>query len=150
MTEYVRKAEKQDISRIAEILVFTKRMNYRSIFHNDAFSFGKLQVLSVAEDYFTDETLLGRTYVYDDEFVKGLIEIFNGEIKTFYVDGFFQEQGIGTELIRFALEEHGCNFVWVLEKNLRAISFYQRSGLYFAGERKLLEGTPEYLIKLNK
>ncbi len=28
----IRKAEKKDLSRIAEILVFDKRMNYRSIF----------------------------------------------------------------------------------------------------------------------
>jgi len=47
----IRKAEIKDISRIAEILVFVKRMNYRSIFQNDGFSFGELQVLSVAEEY---------------------------------------------------------------------------------------------------
>ena len=35
----IRKAEPKDISRIAEILVFTKRMKYRSIFHNDEYSF---------------------------------------------------------------------------------------------------------------
>lgn len=31
----IRQAEVGDISRIAEILVFTKRVNYRRIFHND-------------------------------------------------------------------------------------------------------------------
>ena len=31
----IRKAEPKDLSRIAEILVFTKRMKYRAIFHND-------------------------------------------------------------------------------------------------------------------
>ena len=29
----IRKAETKDLSRIAEILVFTKRIKYRSIFH---------------------------------------------------------------------------------------------------------------------
>ncbi|WP_416326285.1 hypothetical protein [[Eubacterium] hominis] len=38
----IRKAKQEDISRIAEILVFTKRLNYRSIFHNDHYSFGEL------------------------------------------------------------------------------------------------------------
>ena len=44
----IRKAEKKDLSRIAEILVFDKRMNYRSIFKNDDYSFHVLQVLNVA------------------------------------------------------------------------------------------------------
>ena len=44
----IRQAETGDISRIAEILVFTKRVNYRRIFHNDRYSFGELQVLTAA------------------------------------------------------------------------------------------------------
>lgn len=47
----IRKAAIEDISRIAEILVFVKRMNYRVIFRNDAVSFGEIQVLPVAEQY---------------------------------------------------------------------------------------------------
>ena len=35
----IRKAKVEDISRIAEILVFVKRMDYRSIFNNDDYSF---------------------------------------------------------------------------------------------------------------
>ena len=46
----IRKAEKKDLSRIAEILVFDKRMNYRSIFKNDDYSFHVLQVLDVAKE----------------------------------------------------------------------------------------------------
>lgn len=51
MAQNIRKAVFQDLSRIAEILVFVKRMNYRPIFKNDSYSFGELQVLSVAEAY---------------------------------------------------------------------------------------------------
>ena len=47
----IRKATIEDISRIAEILVFVKRMNYRVIFRNDAVSFGEIQVIPVAEEY---------------------------------------------------------------------------------------------------
>ena len=35
----IRKAELKDLSRIAEILVFAKRIKYRSIFNNDDYSF---------------------------------------------------------------------------------------------------------------
>jgi hypothetical protein len=52
--ENIRRAEPGDLSRIAEILVFTKRMKYRSIFHNDDYSFNELQVVKLAA------TALGR------------------------------------------------------------------------------------------
>ena len=47
----IRKATIQDASRIAEILVFTKRVNYRSIFHDDKVSFGEMQVYPLAKQY---------------------------------------------------------------------------------------------------
>ena len=100
----IRKATSADISRIAEILVFTKRVNYRSIFKDDYSSFNDLQVLSVAHTYETDPVLLPQTWVYDDGIVKGLIEIRENEIETLYVDHFFQNEGIGGKLIDFAVK----------------------------------------------
>ena len=47
----IRKATLQDISRIAEILVFVKRIKFRPIFKDDDYSFGELQVIPVAEKY---------------------------------------------------------------------------------------------------
>lgn len=70
----IRKAEKKDLSRIAEILVFDKRMNYRSIFKNDDYSFHVLQVLDVAKEYAQPE-ILDHIFVYDDGIVKGLIHL---------------------------------------------------------------------------
>lgn len=52
----IRKAEKKDLSRIAEILVFDKRMNYRSILKRRLF-FHVLQVLDVAKEYAQPEIL---------------------------------------------------------------------------------------------
>ena len=47
----IRPAEDKDISRIAEILIFTKRVTYRPIFQNDLVSFGEMQVFPFAEEY---------------------------------------------------------------------------------------------------
>ena len=41
----IRKASIQDASRLAEILIFAKRVHYRRIFCNDKVSFGEMQVL---------------------------------------------------------------------------------------------------------
>ena len=94
----IRKATIDDLSRIAEILVFVKRIKFRPIFQNDDYSFGELQVLRVAEKYKSPE-LLDNIWVYDDGIVKGMIHIEGNEIVELYVDYFFQNQGVGSALI---------------------------------------------------
>ena len=48
----IRKAGINDLSRIAEIYVFNNRMYYFPIFKQEEFSFGELQVVSLADHYF--------------------------------------------------------------------------------------------------
>ena len=43
----IRKATMQDVPRIAEIIVFGKRVAYRPIFNNDIVSFNELQVVNL-------------------------------------------------------------------------------------------------------
>ncbi len=145
----IRKAAIQDLSRIAEILVFVKRMNYRRIFQDDAVSFGVLQVLPVAEEY-ADPEILEHIWVYDDGFVKGLIHIEGKQIRELYVDSFFENQGIGAELIEFAKREFGAASLWVLEKNTGAIRFYEAHGFRRTDTRKLEEGTAEYIVMMER
>ena len=146
----IRKATIKDISRIAEILVFVKRMNYRVIFRNDAVSFGEIQVIPVAEQYSKPE-ILENICVYEAEgIVKGLIRIVGKEVVELYVEHFFQGQGIGAELIEFAKKEHDVKFLWVLEKNANAIRFYEAHGFHLTDNKKLEEGTPEYKVMMER
>lgn len=144
----IRKAAAEDISRIAEILVFVKRMNYRSIFRNDAVSFGEIQVIPVAAKY-SEPQNLENIWVYENEnIVKGLIRIEENEVVELYVDHFFQGQGIGADLIEFAKKEHNVRFLWVLEKNADAIRFYEAHGFHITDNKMLEEGTPEYKVMM--
>lgn len=143
----IRRAAIQDISRIAEILVFVKRINFRPIFKNDEYSFGELQVLSVAKEY-SVPAILDHIWVYDDGIVKGMIHIEGKEIKELYVDAFFQNQGIGAELIEFAKNKFAVHFLWAIEKNEGAIRFYESHGFHRTDTRKFEEGTTEYLIMM--
>jgi len=145
----IRKAEPKDISRIAEILVFTKRMKYRSIFHNDEYSFNGLQVVKVADE-FKDPEHLDKVWVYDDGIVKGMIHLKGKEIAELYVDYFFWKEGIGSKLIEFAKEKFDVKSVWTLEKNGDAIRFYEAHGFKLNGKRQLEEGTPEYIVMLER
>jgi len=92
----IRNAEPKDLSRIAEILVFTKRIKYRSIFHNDEYSFNELQVVKVADEFKVPE-LLYKVWIYDDGIVKGMIHLEEKEISELYVDYFFWKEGIGSK-----------------------------------------------------
>lgn len=146
----IRKATLQDVSRIAEISVFTKRMNYRPIFQNDKVSFGEIQVVPLAQEYMADPEKLENIWVYDDEFVKGFINVEGSRIQELYVDSFFQNQGIGAALIDYAIQKFDARYLFVLEKNERAIRFYQRHGFSLTDERELEEGTTEYIIKMKR
>ena len=145
----IRKAEPKDLSRIAEILVFTKRMKYRAIFHNDEYSFNELQVVKVADE-FKDPELLDKVWVYDDGIVKGMIHLEGKEIAELYVDYFFWKEGIGSKLVEFAKEKSDAKFVWTLEKNDDAIRFYVPHGFKLNGKRQLEEGTPEFIVMLER
>lgn len=144
--ENIRKADVKDISRIAEILIFTKRMDYRSIFQNDTVTFGEMQVVPLAEELARNIGRLANYWIYDDGIVKGLICIMGKEVNELYVDCFFQSQGIGGKLIAFAMNDKGANHLWVLEKNEKAISFYTRHNFVLSGERMLEEGTTQYIV----
>lgn len=144
----IRRAIVDDASRIAEILIFTKRMNYRRIFRDDKVSFGEMQVYPLAKEYIDNPNKLEGIWVYDDEFVKGMIHINGGQIEELYVDTFFENQGIGAGLIEYAIQQNNCNWLWVLEKNTQAIHFYEKHGFIITEERQLEEGTTEYLVKM--
>ena len=94
----IRPAVQQDASRLAEILVFSKRMAYRDIFQDDYGSFVFLQVLPLAQQFLCRQNLAG-FFVYEEAgILKGLArwkEPKSGvaELLLLYVDPFFQRSG---------------------------------------------------------
>lgn len=146
----LRKATMQDIPRIAEIIVFGKRVAYRPIFNNDVVSFNELQVINVIDEYRKNPTLVDNMLVYDDGIIKGVINrIFKEEaieICEFYVEPFFKGNGIGTKLIQKVILEARTSkrnriFLWVIEDNLPARKFYENNGFIPSGKTCLIEGT---------
>jgi len=146
----IRKATMQDVPRIAEIIVFGKRVAYRHIFNNDVVSFNELQVIDLVEKYRNNPTLVDNMLVYDDGIIKGVINrIFTDdavEICEFYVEPFFKGIGIGKRLIQQVILEAQTSeknniFLWVIEDNLSARKFYECNGFIANGKTCLIEGT---------
>ena len=145
---HIRRAEKKDVSRIAEILVFGNRVSFYPIFRDDGYSFGELQVVPMAKKYEEDGELFARTYVYDDGVVRGVVQVKGDEVEKLYVDSFFTGRGIGGQLIEHAKRELGVRWLWALEKNTGAVRFYERHGFVLTDEKVFEEGTTEYLVKM--
>lgn len=146
----VRKATLQDVSRIAEIIVFGKRVAYRPIFNNDFVSFNELQVIDIIEKFRRTPMLIDNFIVYDDGIVKGVINRKfmddKVELSEFYVEPFFKGKGIGRELIQYVISEakeadKQKIFLWVIKDNLPSRKFYEANGFKENGETCLIEGT---------
>ena len=136
-----------DLNRIAEIEVFNYRLKFYPIFLDDEFYFGELQVPNVARRY-TDAPEDLR--VWDDGVVKGFILVKDGEVRKLFVEPALQGQGIGAKLLEYTVEHMGATTLWALEQNAGAIRFYQRHGFRLTGERRLEDGTSEYLVRMQK
>lgn len=146
----LRKAGNKDISRIAEILIFTKRTTYRPIFKNDNVSFNEMQVLNEIEKL-SQPSALDNIYVYDDGIVKATVKIEDVGEKTkvseFFVDPFFQGEGIGTKILNNVIEKSKEVFLYVLDKNERAIRFYVKMGFKYTGEKEEFLNSEFYMLK---
>lgn len=157
----IRIATKEDASRLAEILIFAKRMAYSNIFNNYKVSFWDMQVLPLALEYMEKPQMLENVYVFEDEVIKGMIKIsYNKsdnyfEINELYIDPFFQNQHIGSHFIKH-IEAMASSLgltniiLWVLEKNQSARSFYAKHGFMATSDKKLEDGTTEYILKYLK
>ncbi len=143
----IRKATVKDLSRIAEIQIFNYRLYFYPIFKADEYYFDELQVPSLMQKY---ETEIDSVYVYDDGVVKGFIKIEGTYIARLFVEPVLQNASVGSQLLEYAIKEHHADHLWALEKNEKAIRFYERHGFIRTGEKKPEEGTTEYLIKLRR
>ena len=145
--QVIRPANEADLARIAEILIFNYRLNFYPIFMNDWYYFDELQVPKVMEEY---REKLQNIWVYDDGVVKGFIMLDGPEVKKLFVEPVLQGRTIGKQLLEYAMEQHGASTLWALEKNARAIRFYERHGFHVTSDKVLEEDTTEYLVRMEK
>lgn len=144
---HIRQATVKDLVRVAEIEIFNYRLNFYPIFQNDAYYFDELRVDTRAAQL---ENVVNSIWVYDDGVVKGFIQIDRQTVKKLFVEPVLHGNSIGGELLRYAINEFEVNSLWALEKNIRAIAFYERHGFRVTGDRMPEDDTTEYLVRLER
>ena len=143
----IRKSNKNDLGRIGEILVFNYRLYFYPIFKNDNYYFKELQVPGVIKEY---ESLVDKMFVYDDSIVKGFMQVKGSKLEKLFVEPIFHNNSIGSKLLKYAIEKLCIDHLWVLEKNIKAISFYERHGFNKTSSKKYEDGTTEFLVRLER
>ena len=144
---YIRQARNEDAERIAEIVVFNYRLNFYPIFRDDGFYFEELRISNQIPRYERD---VDNIWVYDDGVVKGFVQIEGTEVKKLFVEPVLQRNSIGAQLLEYAISEKNVDHLWALEKNTRAITFYQRHGFRLTEHKKFEEDTTEYLVRMER
>jgi len=144
---YIRQATVDDLVRIAEIFVFNYRLNFYPIFQEDTFYFEDLTVFNMVESFAKE---LDSIWVYDDGVVKGFIQIEKREVRRLFVEPTLQGKSIGADLLEYGIAEKDVDFLWVLEKNIKAIVFYKKHGFDTTNKKKYKEDTIEFLVRMER
>ena len=122
----IRKLQKVDINRVADIWLTT---NLKAHFF-------------ISEQYwisnyeFVKEMLpQAEVYVYeDDKMIQGFIGINDEYIEGIFVSDEMQSRGIGKMLLDYIKDKKDRLQLKVYQKNVRAMSFYQREGFTIQSE----------------
>ncbi len=150
MMQHIRSACAGDAIRLAEIEVFNYRLNFYPIFQTERYFFSEMNVADVAEEYRCIPERIAHTYVYDDGIVKGFVRISGEEIEKLFVEPAFQNRGIGSALLQYALDNTTGNRLLVLEKNNNAVRLYERHGFRVTGERQRVDDTSEWFLIMQR
>ena len=135
----IRKLQKADINRVADIWLKT---NLKAHFF-------------IPEQYwisnyeFVKEMLpQAEVYVYeDDKMIQGFIGINDEYIEGIFVSDEMQSRGIGKMLLDYIKDKKDRLQLKVYQKNVRAMSFYQREGFTIQSESmEEFTGEKEYVM----
>ena len=122
----IRKLQKVDINRVADIWLKT---NLKAHF------FIPEQYWISNYEFVKEMLLQAEVYVYeDDKMIQGFIGVSDEYIEGIFVSDEMQSCGIGKMLLDYIKDKKDRLQLKVYQKNVRAMSFYQREGFTIQSE----------------
>ena len=122
----IRKLQKADINRVADIWLKTNLK---------AHSFISEQYWISNYEFVKELLPQAEVYVYeDDKMIQGFIGINDEYIEGIFVSDEMQSRGIGKILLDYIKDKKDRLQLKVYQKNVRAMSFYQREGFTIQSE----------------
>ena len=122
----IRKLQKADINRVADIWLKTNLK---------AHSFISEQYWISNYEFVKEILPQAEVYVYeDDKMIQGFIGINDEYIEGIFVSDEMQSRGIGKILLDYIKDKKDRLQLKVYQKNVRAMSFYQREGFTIQSE----------------
>ena len=135
----IRKLQKVDINRVADIWLKT---NLKAHF------FIPEQYWISNYEFVKEMLLQAEVYVYeDDKMIQGFIGVSDEYIEGSFVSDEMQSCGIGKMLLDYIKDKKDKLQLKVYQKNVRAMSFYQREGFTIQSEEMdEFTGEKEYVM----
>ena len=135
----IRKLQKVDINRVADIWLKT---NLKAHF------FIPEQYWISTYEFVKEMLPQAEVYVYeDDKMIQGFIGINDEYIEGIFVSDEMQSRGIGKMLLDYIKDKKDRLQLKVYQKNVRAMSFYQREGFTIQSEEMdEFTGEKEYVM----
>ena len=135
----IRKLQKADINRVADIWLKT---NLKAHF------FIPEQYWISNYEFVKEMLLQAEVYVYeDDKMIQGFIGVSDEYIEGIFVSDEMQSRGIGKMLLDYIKDKKDRLQLKVYQKNVRAMSFYQREGFTIQSESMdEFTGEKEYVM----
>ena len=135
----IRELRKTDINRVADIWLKTNLK---------AHSFISEQYRTNNYEVVKEMLPQAEVYVYeDDKIIQGFIGINDEYIEGIFVSDEMQSHGIGKILLDYIKDKKVRLQLKVFQKNVRAISFYQKEGFTIQGEQMdKFTGEKEYVM----
>ena len=135
----IRKLQKVDINRVADIWLKT---NLKAHF------FIPEQYWISNYEFVKEMLLQAEVYVYeDDKMIQGFIGVSDEYIEGIFVSDEMQSRGIGKMLLDYIKDKKDKLQLKVYQKNVRAMSFYQREGFTIQSEEMdEFTGEKEYVM----
>ena len=138
----IRKLQKADINRVADVWLKTNLT---------AHSFISEQYWTSNYERVKEMLPQAEVYVYEDnKIIQGFVGVQDEYIEGIFVSGKMQSHGIGKALLDYIKDKKAKLQLNVYQKNIRAMSFYQREGFTIQSEQlDEFTGEKEYIMEWN-